>query len=342
MIYSFSVATRVAQLRSTVYHDAYRSSAGDLVTPPLKPVGTMIGDVEVFFMLPKTSARGVLIFFHGCHHGGQDLFELPEDRIVALAALNRGLAVISPTSQNRDSGCWGRQDKEMFEHANVIGKWMASVGLSETLPRMGMGASSGGSFLFSVSKSLGLKSIASYVSGKGFPKSELTPSNVPATMYVHMPKDYKTANKIEENYRALLKASIPVEQIKVDSHPLTLELCSRRLPEFGDRRCAAFIANVLASSKSLLDKNDMSVLISYQNDGDWTELMEKAKLDDGLDSSTKKKKGAPFDKNFEGHSWLWASMAEEIAASSAVHEMTSEHRREVLDFLMKHAGIGPA
>jgi hypothetical protein len=299
----------------------------------------MVGDVEVFFMLPKTAARGVLIFFHGCHHGGQDMFELPEDRIVALAALNRGLAVVSPTSQSRGSGCWGQQDRVIFEKTNVIGKWMASAGLSETLPRMGMGASSGGSFLFSAYKSLGLKSIASYVSGKGFPESELTPGNVPATMYVHMPKDYKTADKIEATYKALVRARIPAKQIKIDSHPFTPELCSRRLPEFGDRRCQAFIANVLASNKSLLDKNDMTVLISYRSDGDWKELMEKAKLDGDLDSSVKKKQGTLFDKNFEGHSWMWASMAEEIAASYAVHEMTSEHRREVLDFLMKHAGI---
>lgn len=45
------------------------------------------------------------------------------------------------------------------------------------------------------------------------------------------------------------------------------------------------------------------------------------------------------DQGFDGHSWLWASLNEEIAVSYAKHEMTSEHVHDVLDFLMKHAGI---
>jgi hypothetical protein len=309
------------------------------VTPPLTAHVTVIDNVEVFFMLPPRTAavRGVLIFFHGCNHSGQDMFELPEDRIVALAALNRGLAVLSPTSQDRGSGCWSRrEDAEIFEKNNVVGKWMASVGLPGTLPRMGMGASSGGSFLFSVYQTLGLKSIASYVSGKGFTESELTAGNVPATIYVHMPKDVNTADRIEANCKTLVLAGIPVKKIEINSHPFTLELCARRLPEFGDRRCQTFIRDVLASNKNLLDKDDMSVRAPV---GEWKDVMEKAKLDDGLDASSKKKKGALYDKNFAGHSWLWASMGEEIAASFAVHEMTSERREEVLDFLMKHAGI---
>ena len=338
MTYCASVVSRTPQLRASVYHSSYKSSTGELVTPPLVPRSTVIENTEVFFMMPTTETRGVLIFFHGCNHaGGQDMFELPEDRIVALAALNRGLAVLTPTSENRKTGCWGHKDAEALEKNQVVDKWMASVGLSPAIPRMGMGASSGGAFLFSVHKSIGLASMASYVSGRGFSDSELAAGNVPPTMFVYMPKDWRTADKVEETYKALVKAGIPTEKMEVNPHAFTPELCARRLPEFGDRRCRAFYRDILAQGNLVNDK-DLTVMTSYHG-GDWKAIMEKNKLDAGLDKSSKAKKGMPSKMSFGGHTWMWASMEEEIAASFAVHEMTSEHRQKVLDFLMKHAGI---
>jgi hypothetical protein len=41
----------------------------------------------------------------------------------------------------------------------------------------------------------------------------------------------------------------------------------------------------------------------------------------------------------EGRSWLWASMLQEIEVSYGLMEMTSEHSKEILDFLMHHAGL---
>ena len=337
MTYSFGVAQRTPQLRATVYHAEYRSSSGELVTPPLKPHGTVIGGTELFYMLPKTAARGVLMFFHGCNHGGQDLFELPEDRIVALAALNRGLAVLSMTSKNRDSGCWNSKDVDALESNNVVDKWMSSVELPPNLPRMGMGASSGGAFLFKSYKALKFKSMASYVIGTGFKEADLDDGSAIPTVFVHMPKDTRRAGSIVEKHKALVRAGVPTKVLEVHPHPLTPELCARRLPELGDRRCQSFIRDVMASRKELLNKNDMSVMASTKN-GEWASLMKASKLDEDLVTS-KTKPGQLSQVSFGGHSWLWASMEEEIAVSYAVHEMSAEHRRTVLDFLMKHAGI---
>lgn len=335
MLYCANMVSKTPQLRSNVYHSSYKGSSGDLVTPPLVPRGAVISDTEVFFLLPTSIAKGVLIYFHGCNHAGQDFFELPEDRIVALAALNRGLAVLSPTSINRKTGCWGHADAENLKDHGVVDKWMASVGLDASLPRMGMGASSGGSFLFSVYQSLGLSSIAPYISGRGFTESQLE-AGVPPTIYVHMAKDRRTANNVEEQHKAIIKTGIPAEQLAVYPHAFTAELCAKRLPEFGDRRCQAFLRDAVAHV-GLVDKKDYTVMASYQS-GDWKSVLERHKLDADWEPDIKIK-GEASRTSFGGHSWLWASMEEEIAASFGVHEMTAEHRQQVLDFLMKHAGI---
>lgn len=191
--------------------------------------------------------------------------------------------------------------------------------------------------MFAVHQSLELSSIAPYVSGRGFTESQLATGNkLPPTIYVYMAKDWHTAEKVEDSHAAMTKAGVTAEKVAIYPHGLTPELCSKRLPEFGDRRCQAFLRDVVAQG-GLVDKTDYTVMTSWQN-GDWKDVMQKHKLDAGLSPNTKTK-GVASTTSFGGHSWLWASVEEEIAASFGVHEMTAEHRQQVLDFLMKHAGI---
>jgi len=44
--------------------------------------------------------RGILIVLHNCHQSGLHFFQLPESRIVAAHALQRGLAIFSPTASS--------------------------------------------------------------------------------------------------------------------------------------------------------------------------------------------------------------------------------------------------
>ena len=54
--------------------------------------------------------KGILIFLHSCKRSGLDFFYLPEERRIAYDALSRGMALLSLTSQHRDSGCWTQPD----------------------------------------------------------------------------------------------------------------------------------------------------------------------------------------------------------------------------------------
>jgi len=332
------------QLRGdgAVHHGQHISTSGASVTAPLTPHGKLMADsgVELFYMLPSTpSVAGVLIFFHGCNHGGQEFFYLPEDRIVAMAALNRGLVVVSPTSVDRSSGCWS--DKDVIRISNAIPAFLSEVAVSLHLPRMGMGASSGGAFLFKVFKELEFKSMVSYVMGRGHEQSDLNDSEItiPATAYVHMPRDERTAAKVATHMAALDEAGIPCQEFKVQPHPFTLESCDQRLPELGDRRCHAFLKLVKQKFKGLWDDADGTVL---QSAPAWKDAMQEYKLNDYSNTGSNNEKVNPGELSpvsYSGNSWMWASMAEEIAVAYGMHEMTAEHHDEVFDFLMANADI---
>jgi len=254
-----------------------------------------------------------------------------------LAALNRGLAVVSPTSSDRNTGCWSETDTSVLPQS--IDKLLTSIGLSDTLPRIGIGASSGGAFLFSVYRQLKFKAIASYVAARGFESSLLLTdaASLPATGYVHMPADSVTSSGVAEQYSALHAAGVPTQAWEIKQQALTPEHCDRRLPEFGDRRCHAFLKK---SKQAGLVGPDNRVLQSYTN-GAWDELMKESKIDMELDllQSTTKKRGEVSPTAFSGRSWLRASLEEVIAACYARHEMTATYHEEVLDFLALHAAI---
>jgi hypothetical protein len=313
-----------------------------LVSGPLSPEVGTFDDVEVFYMLPNVNITGVLIYFHGCQHSGQHLFLLPEDRLLALEALHRGLLVMSPTSVERSSGCWSRLDINRV--VRMLANFEKSINLPSSLPRMGIGASSGGAFLFDICLRLPLKSMVSYVMGKGFEEAQLAEAKfknltLPATGYVHMPRDAWTSESVSRNIAALQAANIPTYEWRVHSRPFLSDwLCNERLIEWKTDRCKDFFDLIKEHNPPLLDPADSVVLKSYTT-GDWDRVLLQSNVDD-LDISIKPGYTLPADNlSAKGHSWLWAFLEEEIAVSYAVHEMTAEYKEEVLDFLMAHAGI---
>jgi hypothetical protein len=138
----------------------------------------------------------------------------------------------------------------------------------------------------------------------------------------------------------LRSVGVPTKIFSVHPHPFTPELCDRRLPEVGDRRCHNFLARVHGDYPGLLDK-DNNVLRPYVT-GDWSQVFEDSKLDDDLRhfvGAPPAEKGQLSPLQFSGHSWSWAAMVEEIGVSYGRNEMTCEYRNQVLDFLMTNAGI---
>lgn len=348
--FRYELVARIPQLRASIYHQSYKSAKGQTVTAPMTPKGMVLGPTELFYALPSgPRVQGVLLFFHGCHRTGQDLFRLPEDRVVAAAALNRNLAVLSITAMDSTTRCWSGRDAAHLSRNRVVDQWIDAMKLPSSLPRIAMGASSGGSFLFSIYRTLKIRSMASYISSSGFDAKELPNSpdprrrnsSVPPTVFVHMVRDADTASYVHYHKDALEKAGVPTKVFGVQSHPLTEELCDQRLPEVGDRRCRLFVQTVSTDYPTLLEPETHTVLSPY--DDQWKNVLKESKFDDDLRhtvGTTPVNKGEATPTATSGHSWMWEAVQQEIETAYAQHEMTCEYHTEVLNFLMKHASIG--
>jgi hypothetical protein len=210
---------------------------------------------------------------------------------------------------------------------------------------MGIGTSSGASILFSAHKVLGFRSMAAYDLPEGFAAEDMInghdgSNKLPSTAFVCMARDKPSAASAARQASALRAVRVATKIFSVHPHPFTSELCDRRLPEVGDRRCHNFLARVHGSYPGLLDKANY-VLRPYIS-GDWVQVFEDSKLDDDLRhfvGAPPAEKGQLSPLQFIGHSWSWSAMVEELGVSYGRNEMTCEYRNQVLDFLMKNAGI---
>jgi hypothetical protein len=284
-------------------------------------------NTDVYYKIPQQQQpHGVLIFFHGCNHDGRDLFLLPEDRLVVKAALDRNLAVLSITSKDRETGCWS--DLDVTNVRIIVKEWLSATGLSNryNLPRIGMGASSGGSFLFRVYGEIQLISMASYISPAMFEN----PSQGIPTIFVHMPHDIFTGAAVQRNHATLEGQGIASHIIPIDPHPLTPELCTERILELDRSTCQKILEK--AMSLHYLDAN-------------YTVLRTDALLWSALVSKyvpRRKHSRTKSEQRNKGHiefSWLERAFQEEVTAAFAYHEMTAENIEQVMDFLITHAGI---
>ena len=300
---------------------------------PIRPQMELFESRQVYFKLPeKTTPKGIFIYLHSCKQSGLEFFHLPEDRIIAYDALKRDLAVVAPTSQNRESGCWGQADLAWV--GKSINEWAQKHNLSQ-LPRIGMAESSAGSFLFFAHDKFDLKSMAVYHTPQGFDKEDIQKDLTIPTAFVTMPADEPIYKRMEQNYEALKEADVATQLFKVAPHPYTERVCRDRMPEAKDH-CRKFFRLVRKEHSSLMDvdgfiKEDLKT-------GKWKPLFDQLHLGDERSRAAVNAFFTPQTQT--GKSWLQAGVEQEISACQAYHSMTSESHAAVLDFLVKEARIG--
>lgn len=303
----------------------------DLVTGPLLPRKELISGEHHYYMLPKTPYNtkplGVLIVLHSCQRSGLEFFHLPEDRIVAQDALQKGLAVLALTSQDRESGCFTKKDLSWVKR--VVNEW-TMLHMLDKVPRFGLASSSGASFLFFVYKELKLTSMAVYNTPQNFLPDDLEDQDIIPTAFVTMPLDKPMTRQIRKNHDELVRAGFPTQLFRVSPRPFTQALCAARLSELDSKECSKMFDVLQKDHAHLLDK-DGFVAQDWKS-GQWQALLESL----GLDSKTT---GLPYltTQASSGHSWIYAAMEQEIRTCQAYHGMTSEHHSSVLDFLIAQA-----
>jgi hypothetical protein len=357
-----SFLCRIGDFASFLFNTAAHGSVGILPFHPHRIQGNVDeGTHDLFYLLPAGKAKAILIFFHGCQHsGGQDLFLLPEDRIVVHEAFHRNWVVVGLTSLDRSSGCW-QPHVDVEASQSMIGKFYDEVLRQprDSLPHVGMGASSGGAFVFHVHKALHLRAIASYISPHTYPSLEQRPESatnaspvrqLPPVAYVYMTRDARTTTMIETVFVPALRAeNVDVLTLPIGSHPFNVERCMQRIPEsvlFSSPDatltqqpgplCQQIVET--AMSQKLLDGETFELLhdpgrppASQQ----WEKILQSLRL---FNNSVEDPYfTARVGRSFASAEWISGTIREELAVCYGRHEMTAEGIHAVLDFLEKHA-----
>jgi hypothetical protein len=225
------------------------------------------GTTELEWQLTHSSTeRGVILLFHGCKRGSHDWFFLPEERLAVAQLLENGYSVIAFSSINRQfnrkNGCWSNiwpldakdQHSDNPDILSVVGAlsvWLARENKFH-LPLFALGASSGGTFVTVLARTIYLSGAIIMIS-PGHPSAlELPPTwdnkrqmdrinsmnkpfldprslqsseslfNLPPVLFVYMEGDKKwaSARAIDNARKIILQLNPHLEgQVAVESIP---------------------------------------------------------------------------------------------------------------------------
>ena len=300
----------------------------EMITVPLQPKQEVLNGEHQFYMLPKSHFKipvGILIVLHPCKRSGLDFFLLPEDRIVAKDALNQGLAVLSLTSKDRNSGCFTSEDTPVV--SQIVDQWTKLHNL-QNIPRYGLGISSGGSFLFFVYRTLKLDSMVVYNTPQRFLPDDMDDHAMIPTAFVTMSMDKRMNKRMRESHRELSHAKVPTELFQISPRPFTKAICTSRLPEMLPKDCDRIFDTLRDDFSRILDK-DGFVIDDVVSSEDWNSFASALQLDtwyNPLHFQTA--------KTSAGHSWPYASIEQEFRTCYARHAMSSEHHAKIIEFLV--------
>jgi len=315
----------------------------DTITTPLHPEVDTIHGNDHFYMFPPANAttdgkpKGILLYLHSCKQSGLEFFGLPEHRIIAKVATEKGLVVFSPTSHNRISGCYTSEDANGYLE-KVFVKFQRSHKL-RGLPRVGLGDSSGGAFLSFVHKELKLDSMAVYNSPQGYGDMVNEYNVAIPTVYLTMSTDTSIMERMNTDMERLQKLNISSSLYKVSPRPFTKSLCAARLPEIGGF-CEHIFKIIERDHSSLLD-TDGYVLEGDVKSAQWQRCFEKLESDYKILS-----KGAATDPEIlydsspqATRSWLTVILEQEIQTCYGFHAMTAQFHDEIIEFLISNSAM---
>lgn len=204
------------------------------------------GVAEAMWELPaQRTPHAIMFLAHGCNHQGTDFWapstacprclNLPEERRIVRFALEAGYAVLAVTSQDRMSGCWDFSTDGPIVRT-VLAHWRSQVGLSASLPLVALGASSGGAFVLQLPQLVPCAAIVSQI--MAVPPSMLA-ANHPPTLFVHMPRDARTALYVTKCIKRLHSSGGVAGSIEVHPQKPTAAFFQERVERLAPSTAAA-------------------------------------------------------------------------------------------------------
>jgi hypothetical protein len=266
----------------------------------------------VSLKLPPGKPRAVLLLFHGCNHAGVDFFRLLEERAIVASLIDRGFAAVAFTSSDRLSGCWSDIDLASVKRS------FTRLGFESSLPTFAFGASSGGSFVTILPRSVPVDGVIVEIS-PGDPSA--TDLSVP-TAFIYMERDVSWASKtaVEDVRKRLAGKGVPSEAFEVRPFKLGRQTFSEKLSEFFDNETSRWLFDTLVKRKFI------------GVDGALEEDPRRSEIVSATIDLLKEK--SMVETNVLG--LLKENIVELFNAAWGYHEMTREYVMDAIDFLLKH------
>jgi len=237
---------------------------------------------------------------------------------------------------------------------------------SDALPLYAMGMSMGVTAVFYVEEMYDFASMALYTTYHSIDDSEYDDeegnddSAYPPSIWIHMPRDEYTHANMKHNFEVLRDTQSKYEEIEIHPRPFSEERCQQRLPELGTEGCKELVRafadqgfvsrgsgrvlrrpdrGLIASTLAGLGLNDIASYVERHggNPNEFMQLHLSHEQAYAQHDTSSNLYGSWPRSSFLGRTWLWASIEQEIAYCYARHEMVSESRNEVLDFLQQKA-----
>ena len=289
-----------------------------------------LGGVEAIWELPpEQPPHALMLLAHGCSHAATDFWPpssscpkalgLPEEVRIVQAALAAGYAVLAITSADRSTGCWDfTTDGPLVQDA--LRAWYVATGL-RTLPLVAFGASSGGAFVLQLPSLLPCAAVVSQI--MAVPPSML-PSPHPPILFVHMPRDQRTASFVQKCLKRLHQSGATAQQIEVHPRRPTADFFVERIKHLAPGTAAALHGALKRAG--LLDSDGF-----LQNDPRRTEWREAIGASPGLRDSLPGPSPGTTDSLRADES----AVAEALNVAWAAHEIASDPMEATLKWLSR-------
>jgi hypothetical protein len=304
---------------------AYTTALLAAVGPSLES----LDGAEFMYEVPD-SPKFTLFFAHGCSHSATDFWAatpscpqclgLPEEVRLTKAALRASAAVVAISSEDRAaSRCWSFQ-VDGPRVRKVLSSFRERHDLS-SLPLVALGASSGGAFVLQLASMVPMAAVISQI--MAIPPSLLN-EPMPPTLFVHMPRDQRTASYVHKNVKRIRSFSGGhAQHLEVHPQKPTAAFFTERIDRLSHD--AAKMLHAALQRASLLDAD--GYLADDPRHTPWRDAIRSSgALSARLPGSATP--GAPDSLRADE-----SAVAEALNVAWAMHEIVSDHWPVMLNFL---------
>lgn len=234
---------------------------------------------EMYWEKPSDmrTAKGIIMFFHGCAHSAKDWFPksqscpaclgLPMEMSLIKQSLSHGYVV---SVINSMSGCWGVHSDKDYVLLAAQRLYSTLQVTNRRFPLFFFGVSNGGSFCFHMTEQAEELAIKVTALAVMISSVKLTARNgkPPPAIFLPMAKDKATLHHVEETVRQYHAHRIPTDILLVLPQSINRtyfsDHCNAISPELSDSLVYALHA------KRLLDSHGM--LVDNPRQSEWREV----------------------------------------------------------------------